>query len=432
MLITAPTKELFVQKSGRAAPAPCYNLSMLLKIGDIKPNPDNPRLIKDDKFKKLVQSLKDFPEMATVRPVVVNKDKMVLGGNMRLKAAQAAGWKEVPVTIVDWPEYKQKEFIIKDNVSGGEWDWDQLANEWPQEDLEAWGLDLPTQFGEETEEDEPPEVSDELPISKLGEIYLLGRHKLMCGDSTDRDQVDELFDQATISFTSPPYNVGKNAVLSFHKRKANKYNEYDDDNPDYYELLAAFSALASDKSEYNFVNLQILANNKKQIITWLYSSIDTFCDIAFWKKNVVQPSMANNVMDSQTEVIFIFGGNGSRAINTGNFRGTVSNFIETPTATAENKNSDIHNATMPVVMAAHFVSNFTQKGDSIYDAFGGTGTTLIACEQLDRTCYMMELDPKYCDVIRKRYAQYLNEEDWQSVTPVDNSATAIDNKEVKA
>lgn len=405
---------------------------MLLKIGDIKPNPDNPRLIKDDKFKKLVQSLKDFPEMATVRPVVVNKDKMVLGGNMRLKAAQAAGWEEVPVTIVDWPEDKQKEFIIKDNISGGEWDWDQLANEWPQEDLEAWGLDLPTQFGEETEEDEAPEVSEDPPISKLGEVYLLGRHRLMCGDSTDKDQVDELFDQATISFTSPPYNVGKNAVLSFHKRKANKYNEYDDDNPDYYELLAAFSALASDKSEYNFVNLQILANNKKQIITWLYSSIDTFCDIAFWKKNVVQPSMANNVMDSQTEVIFIFGGNGSRAINTGNFRGTVSNFIETPTATAENKNSDIHNATMPVAMAAHFVANFTQKGDSIYDAFGGTGTTLIACEQLDRICYMMELDPKYCDVIRKRYAQHLNEEDWQSVTPVDNNGSTIDNKEVKA
>ena len=114
-----------------------------LPIGKIKANPNNPRTIKDDKFFKLVQSLKDLPEMAKVRPVVVNQDMVVLGGNMRLKAMKEAGWKEVPIEIVDWDEDKQRQFIIKDNVGFGEWDWEMLANEWDAEQLDDWGLDIP-------------------------------------------------------------------------------------------------------------------------------------------------------------------------------------------------------------------------------------------------------------------------------------------------
>jgi len=114
-----------------------------VKISDVKSNPNNPRLIKDDKFTKLVQSLKDFPEMANVRPIVVNQDFVVLGGNMRFKAMKEAGWKEVPVEVVDWTEEKQKEFIVKDNVGFGEWDWSDLANNWDADKLEEWGLDIP-------------------------------------------------------------------------------------------------------------------------------------------------------------------------------------------------------------------------------------------------------------------------------------------------
>jgi hypothetical protein len=113
----------------------------VVKINDIKSNPNNPRIIKDDKFKKLVESIKGFPEMANVRPIVVNTDMIVLGGNMRLKAMKEAGWKDAPIQIVDWDEQKQKEFIVKDNVGFGEWDWDILANEWDNLKLEDWGLD---------------------------------------------------------------------------------------------------------------------------------------------------------------------------------------------------------------------------------------------------------------------------------------------------
>jgi hypothetical protein len=113
-----------------------------LPISKVRPNSENPRYIKDEKFKKLVQSLRDFPEMANVRPIVVNKEMIVLGGNMRLKAMQEAGWSEVPVQVVDWSEEKQREFIIKDNVGFGEWDWDELANTWDAEELKDWGLDV--------------------------------------------------------------------------------------------------------------------------------------------------------------------------------------------------------------------------------------------------------------------------------------------------
>ena len=113
-----------------------------VKISEVKPNPNNPRLIKDDKFKKLVKSIQDFPDMLNVRPIVVNKDMIVLGGNMRLKAIKEAGHTEVAIEIVDWTEDQQKQFIVKDNASFGEWDWSDLANNWDSEELTDWGVDI--------------------------------------------------------------------------------------------------------------------------------------------------------------------------------------------------------------------------------------------------------------------------------------------------
>ena len=124
--------------------------SIKTKISEVKLNPNNPRLIKDDNFKKLVQSIKDFPEMLDIRPIVVNADMVILGGNMRFKACKEAGLKEVPIIVADnLTEEQQREFLIKDNVSGGEWDW-SLLNEWDSEQLEEWGVDLPS-FNNETD-----------------------------------------------------------------------------------------------------------------------------------------------------------------------------------------------------------------------------------------------------------------------------------------
>ena len=394
-----------------------------LQLNNLNPAEYNPRTITKDEFEGLKTSLKTFGQQENL---IVNKDMTIISGHQRYNAMKALGWTEAVCNLVELDKHEEKKLnvIMNSTAISGKYDdlklseiLEELKLDDDYESLRLNALEPLDLSDVEVEEDEAPEVSSEPAVSKLGEVYQLGRHRVMCGDSTK--DADTLFDKATIAFTSPPYNVGKNAVLSFHKKRDNKYETYDDNNEEYYELLEKYNHEALRKCEYSLVNLQILAGNKKDIFTWLYSNVDTFCDIAFWKKKVAQPSMASNVMNSQTEVIFFFGGNGSRAINTGNFRGTISNFVETENASRENENADVHNATMPVVLASHFVTNFTKKGDSVYDAFIGTGTTLIACEQTDRICYGIELDPKYVDVIRKRYWKFThdgNEEGWEDGT----------------
>lgn len=128
--------------------------TITVKINEVKSNPNNPRIIKDDKFKKLVASIKELPQMLELRPIVVNEDMVVLGGNMRLKACKEAGLKEIPIIKAsELNEEQQRAFIIKDNVGFGEWDWDALANEWDAEQLEEWGLDVPI-FDQEPSLDE--------------------------------------------------------------------------------------------------------------------------------------------------------------------------------------------------------------------------------------------------------------------------------------
>lgn len=153
-------------------------------IADVKINPNNPRLIKDDKFTKLVQSIKDFPEMLEIRPIVVNSDMVVLGGNMRLKACQAAGIKEVPIIIADkLTEEQQREFLIKDNVSGGEWDFEMLANEWDVEQLEEWGLDIPDFNVDNNEVQEKEQVDLSGDLKETFEVII------SCKDETQQEQV---------------------------------------------------------------------------------------------------------------------------------------------------------------------------------------------------------------------------------------------------
>jgi len=136
----------------------------VVKINDIKNNPNNPRVIKDDKYKKLVKSLIEFPEMLNIRPIVVNTDMIVLGGNMRLKACKEAGIEEVPIIIAkDLTEEKQREFIVKDNIGYGEWDWDILANEWDIEKLDDWGLDVITKQNWEALD----YIDEELPAPEM-------------------------------------------------------------------------------------------------------------------------------------------------------------------------------------------------------------------------------------------------------------------------
>ena len=170
-----------------------------VNISEVKPNPNNPRIIKDDKFAKLVQSIKDFPKMLEIRPIVVNSDMIVLGGNMRLKECKEAGLKKVHIIKAeDLTEEQQREFIIKDNVSGGEWDWEQLANEWNSEDLDKWGLDV---------------GGFDLDADKLGEDFTL----------PDGDKAP--FQQMTFTLADEQATIIKNAIDDIKKTDEYKYAE---------------------------------------------------------------------------------------------------------------------------------------------------------------------------------------------------------------
>jgi DNA modification methylase len=184
-------------------------------ISQIKRNPENPRIIKDHKFKQLVESIKSFPQMLELRPIVIDENNVVLGGNMRLKACIEAGLTDVPVVQAkDLTDLQKKEFIVKDNVGYGEWDWDDLANSWDEQLLTEWGLDIPNFEPEvlEAEEDDfaAPEGGVETDIV-LGDLFEIGEHRLLCGDSTDSEQVANLMNgqKADMAHNDPPYGMKK-------------------------------------------------------------------------------------------------------------------------------------------------------------------------------------------------------------------------------
>jgi hypothetical protein len=189
----------------------------LVDIDSVKPNPKNPRTIKASKLTQLVKSIKDFPQMLNLRPLIVDKKGYVIGGNMRLAAAKEVGLKKIPVLRAESLTPAQvKEFIIKDNVGFGDWDWEAIANEWEIGKLEEWGLDIPDfinadeQAERNSKADEIPEVPSE-PVSAYGDIWICGSHRVMCGDSTKAGDVDALMQGTTAQLihADPPYGMGK-------------------------------------------------------------------------------------------------------------------------------------------------------------------------------------------------------------------------------
>ena len=170
-----------------------------LPVSKLKANPNNPRVIRDEKFKKLVKSIQEFPEMLEARPVVVNPDMVVLGGNMRLKALLEAGVEEAPVYIASWDEVKQRQFIIKDNVGFGEWDWDALANEWNEEELEEWGLDIP---GFEEEPDFEDLIGEDKDKAATMKITFESPEQLQKAEIDIQELIDRKFPGAYFSVSA--------------------------------------------------------------------------------------------------------------------------------------------------------------------------------------------------------------------------------------
>lgn len=384
-----------------------------LNKGQIPGLPGNPRQWTQADVNRLAQSLKDTPELFEARPIIAvphDGKLVILGGNMRYCASKYNGAKEVPVFVLpeDTPAEKLKEIVIKDNGTFGAWDFDLLANQWDDLPLATWGV--PAWDGEEKEaepeakEDDFDEETDEIHVRcKKGDIWQLGDHRLMCGDSTDLETVTKLMGGgiADISFFSPPYNTGGIGKNLTKDNGRSKYLKGDDNmnSDDYTQFLNKSIHNAMGSSRFTFCNVQLLANNKASLLDVLIENRDKFADAIVWDKTRSQPQLAANVLNSEYEFVFVFSEAATRAIGTVPFHGTLKNIVHI--SPGHNDYAGIHNAVFPVEFSAHFIQNFAKE--SVLDLFGGTGTTLVAAEQLGRRCYMMEYDPHYCDVIIARW-----------------------------
>lgn len=367
-----------------------------LPIGKIKANPNNPRTIKDDKFFKLVQSLKDLPEMAKVRPVVVNQDMVVLGGNMRLKAMKEAGWKEAPVEIVDWDEDKQRQFIIKDNVGFGEWDWEMLANEWDAEQLDDWGLDIPA-FDDPKEleaEEDDYEMPDQITTDiVLGDLFEIGPHRLLCGDSTDSDAVARLMDgqKADMVFTDPPYALFGNSTGAAVA---------DDKMIRPFFLLIGTSIMKATKKFAHFYSCLDWKSWAAVLETYQKAGL-TVKNMIVWDKG---SGALGQAYRSQHELI-MFGLCGNNGISITGTNGVESKYqikdTNLWTVKRENKQG-MHAALKPQELIQKAVQNSSFADELVLDLFLGSGSTMVASHQLKRKCYGMEMEPKYCQVIVDR------------------------------
>ena len=367
-----------------------------VKISEVKLNPNNPRLIKDDKFKKLVQSIKDFPEMLNIRPIVVNKDMIILGGNMRYKACKEAGLKEIPIIITDLSEDKQREFLIKDNTSGGEWDWQVLANEWNAEELDAWGLDLPIDFNPEVleaEEDdfEVPESGIETDIV-IGDLFEIGEHRLLCGDSTCSDTVAKLMngEKADMVFTDPPYNVAYEGGSK--KRDAIANDKIDNFYQFLYDTYVNCYLIMKDGAPI------YVAHSELERINFTLAFLDAgfkFSSLICWVKNNSTFSMNKDYKQKHEPILYGWKQGGNHTWVGGNCEDTVWE-IKRPSK------SELHPTMKPIELCERGIKNSSNQNAIVYEPFTGSGSTMVASHQLKRKCYGMELDPKYCQVIIDR------------------------------
>ena len=367
-----------------------------IAISKIKLNPNNPRLIKDDKFSKLVQSIKDFPEMLNIRPIVVNEDMIILGGNMRFKACKEAGLKEVPIIKASGlSEDKQREFLIKDNVSGGEWDWELLTNEWEVDQLEQWGLDIPDFAVKEleAEEDEFDGTPPEVPITVLGDLYEIGEHRLLCGDSTQTDTFEKLMqgELADMVVTDPPYNVA-------YEGKTKDALTIENDsmgNDDFYKFLYDFySALTTAVKKGGAIYVW---HASSEIINFGKAMVDAgwlLKQQLIWVKNTMVMGRQDYQWKHEPCLYGWLAGDSHKWYS--DRKQTTVIEWDKPQRNGE------HPTMKPIGLFAYQIGNSSKVGDIVIDAFGGSGTTMVACEQLKRKSRIIEFDPKYCDVIVKR------------------------------
>lgn len=386
-----------------------------VNAGQLEGLPANPREIRDEKFEKLKQNIQKYPELLEYRSLMVypmpNGKHIIIGGNMRYRAMQELGYTEVPCVIIpaETPVEKLGAYTILDNNGFGKWDWDLIANNWTDWDVEDLGLDWEfAGFDEEeankenhnqAEEDDFDEEKEQIPSRvSLGDVWLLGEHRLMCGDSTVITDVEKLMqgEKADMVLSDPPYGMHLDTDFSGcigsigsigrkNSTRGNKYKSVIGDNDDFSpDLITTFF------------------NNFDYVKEMFLFGADYFAELLPNKNNgswLVWDKRKESQADaigSEFELIWSKNKHKRRMLRFDWF-GFLSS------KDAKDARNRVHPTQKPVSLLAEIIKQWGNNLQIIVDLFGGSGSTLIACEQLNRKCCMMELDPHYCDVIIARW-----------------------------
>ena len=401
-----------------------------VKIAEVTPYANNPRN-NDAAVESVAKSIEKF---GFIGAIILNKDKVIINGHTRVKACKKLGMETVPAIIVDHLTKEQEDALrIADNKTGeiAEWNEDLLRAELKALEEAGFGIedlgfdnseleallegDVSVSVGE-TDPNAAPEVP-EVAVSRLGEVYVLGNHRLVCGDSTKAEDVGRVCKEgeADMWLTDPPYNVayeGSNGLtIQNDSMEDVKFREFLRTAFGHAEKAlkpgAPFYIFHADSEGYNFrgachdIGLRV-----RQCLVWKknalvlgrqdYQWIHEPC-LYGWKEGASHTWYGDR---SQT---------------------TVMEFNKP-------KKNDVHPTMKPTEMLVYLLKNSTKRGDVVLDTFGGSGSTIIACQQTGRVCRCVELDPKYCDVIRRRWAEHVHGEgcDWQKLTPAKECANAAD------
>lgn len=357
-------------------------------LSQLKEWEKNPRIIKDQRFKGLCKSLESDPNFMELRPILATKDGRIYAGNMRYRAAKSLGWKTIPAVITDIPEKLAQERAIKDNNQFGEWN-DGLQDilkylEEEGVDMQSLGLDenlklLETPIEDVKEGDTPAKPKE--PKAKLGDIYLLGDHRVMCGDSTSVDHVAKLMDgkKADMVFTDPPYNAAFNG-------RSGKFDVIKNDDLPKEEFEEFIREWFSTLMTLNVPEVYVCCDWK--FMPFLME-LSEYRSCIVWAKNVF--SMGRGYRRQHEFILY---------------KGVFESTTESDLWQISKDTNYQHPTQKPVELPARAIKNSTKQDDIVLDFFGGYGFTLMAAEQLNRKCYTMELDPGYVDVIVKRWENF--------------------------
>lgn len=375
----------------------------LIPISEIQLNQDNPRSIDELSFEKLCNSIKEFPKMMWLRPIVISRETMIIqGGNQRYKACEHLGWEEVPVLYADTlTDDELQRFVYIDNYQFGDWDLIKMRED--KVKLEDWGMNLDDIFGDDPIEDEEENASEDefdigdvsgiAPEIKKGDIIEIGQHRLICASSTIESNWEKLMngELATMSVTDPPYNVDyvgktKDALKIENDKKSDS---------EFYQFLLDFYSSAfkytkeggawyvwhADSEGANFRKAFIEAGFKlAQCLIWVKDTMVMGRQDYHWKHEPClygwKPGAAHNWYTDRKQT-------------------TVLEF-DRPKRNTE------HPTMKPIPLIAYQIGNSSKKGDIVIDGFLGSGTTMVASHQMGRVCYGSEIDPKYCHVIVNR------------------------------